>query len=92
MRFAGTAENGQRVRGLIAHDGDPSNSATTQFVSEAALSLSLDDDRLPGGPSRGGVLTPATALGEPYAARIRAAGTRVEIGKIGTLSSTSTGM
>jgi short subunit dehydrogenase-like uncharacterized protein len=76
----GSAENGQRVRGLIAHDGDPSNSATTQFVSEAALSLSLDGDRLPGGPSRGGVLTPATALGEPYVARIRDAGTRVEIG------------
>jgi short subunit dehydrogenase-like uncharacterized protein len=75
-----SAENGQRVRGLIAHDGDPSNSATTQFVSEAALSLSLDGDRLPGGASRGGVLTPATALGEPYVARIRDAGTCVEIG------------
>jgi short subunit dehydrogenase-like uncharacterized protein len=76
----GIAENGQRVRGLIAHSGDPSNSATTQFVSEAALLLALDGDKLPGGALRGGVLTPATALGEPYVARLRAAGTRVEIG------------
>ena len=74
------AENGQRVRGLIAHSGDQSNSATTQFVSEAALSLALDGDRLPGGASRGGVLTAATALGEPYIVRIEAAGTRVEVG------------
>jgi short subunit dehydrogenase-like uncharacterized protein len=76
----GMTEHGRRVRGLIAHSGDPSNSATTEFVAEAALSLALDGDRLPGGRARGGVLTPATALGEPLAARIRAAGTRVEIG------------
>jgi short subunit dehydrogenase-like uncharacterized protein len=76
----GIAENGQHARGVIAHSGDPSNSATTQFVSEAALSLALDGDQLPGGTARGGVLTPATALGAPYIARIKAAGTSVEIG------------
>ena len=77
----GLTEHGPRVRGLIAHAGDPSNSATAEFVAEAALTLALDGDRLPGGKARGGVLTPATALGEPFAARIRAAGTRVEISR-----------
>jgi short subunit dehydrogenase-like uncharacterized protein len=76
----GITGEGRRVRGLIAHSGDPGNSATTEFVAEAALTLALDGDKLPGGTTRGGVLTPATALGEPYVARIRAAGTRVEIG------------
>jgi short subunit dehydrogenase-like uncharacterized protein len=76
----GMTEHGPHVRGRIAHAGDPSNSATTEFVAEAALTLALDRDKLPGGNARGGVLTPATALGEPFAMRIRAAGTRVEIG------------
>jgi short subunit dehydrogenase-like uncharacterized protein len=77
----GTSDDGHRVRGLIAHAGDPSNSATTEFVAEAALTLALDSDELPGGRARGGVLTPATALGEPFAARVRGAGTRIEIGQ-----------
>jgi short subunit dehydrogenase-like uncharacterized protein len=76
----GITQDGHRARGLIAHLGDPSNSATTEFVSEAALTLALDSDKLPGGSARGGVLTPATALGDPFVARIMAAGTRVEIG------------
>ena len=30
----GIAEDGRRVRGLIAHTGDPSNHATSEFVAE----------------------------------------------------------
>jgi short subunit dehydrogenase-like uncharacterized protein len=76
----GLAANGSRVEGLIAYDGDPGNRATVRFVAESALALALDADRLPGGPARGGILTPATALGDVLAERLRRAGVRIEIG------------
>ena len=67
-----------RVRGRVAGRGDPGNRATTVFVCEAALALAGDARRLPGGAKRGGVLTPASALGLPYARRLAAAGLTVE--------------
>jgi short subunit dehydrogenase-like uncharacterized protein len=75
------ALSGDSVRGraLIAYAGDPGNRATVCFVCEAALALALDADKLPGAPSRGGVLTPATGLGIALANRLRDAGTRIEI-------------
>ncbi len=76
----GFAHDGRRVRGLILHKGDPGNRATVRFVCESALALALDGDRLPGGPSRGGVLTPATGLGQVLAERLRNAGVRIDIG------------
>ena len=42
------------------------------MLSEAALALALDQDKLP--ERAGGILTPATALGTAYADRLRAAG------------------
>jgi short subunit dehydrogenase-like uncharacterized protein len=74
----GESENGTQVRGRIAGHGDPGNRATTIFVCEAAMALAGDVRKLPGGASRGGVLTPATALGLPYARRLAAAGMTVE--------------
>jgi short subunit dehydrogenase-like uncharacterized protein len=74
------ADDGRAVRGRIRHAGDPGNHATVRFVCESALALALDGDALPGGPSRGGVLTPATALGDALARRIRAAGTEITVG------------
>lgn len=70
----GTAIDGRKVRGLIRDQGDPGNRATVKFVCEAALSLVLQADALPGGPARGGILTPATGLGNVLAARLRQAG------------------
>jgi short subunit dehydrogenase-like uncharacterized protein len=70
----GESENGTQVHGCIAGRGDPGNRATTLFVCEAAMALAGDVRKLPGGASRGGVLTPATALGLPYARRLAAAG------------------
>lgn len=58
----------------------PSNRATVQFVCESALGLALSADALPGGPGRGGILTPATGLGDVLADRLRKAGTRIEVG------------
>ena len=66
--------NGQMLRGRVSAQGDPGNRATTRMVSEAALALVVDAAQLPGGPGRGGVLTPASALGDVLLGRLRAAG------------------
>lgn len=74
----GESADGPQVRGRIAARGDPGNRATTLFVCEAAMALAGDVRKLPGGASRGGVLTPATALGLRYAQRLANAGLTVE--------------
>jgi short subunit dehydrogenase-like uncharacterized protein len=73
-----TGERGTVQRGRVADRGDPGNRATTKMVCEAALALALDAGHLPGAGRLGGVLTPATALGEAYAVRLRRAGMTVE--------------
>ena len=78
----GWGSEGQRVRGLIADKGDPGNRATVKFVCESALCLAVDFDRLPGGLDRGGILTPATGLGDVLVGRLRQAGMRLEVGII----------
>jgi short subunit dehydrogenase-like uncharacterized protein len=86
--MVGLAEDGREVRGLIRYDGDPGNRATTVFVCESALALALDADDLPGGRDRGGVLTPATGLGDVLVERLRKAGTVIDIpARPGTASS-----
>jgi len=76
----GLAADGRTARARIHHQGDPSNRATVRFVCESALSLALNADALPGGRARGGVLTPATGLGEVLAERLRNAGVAIEFG------------
>jgi len=75
-----TDRAGRRFRALIAGPGDPGNRATVNFLGAAALTLALKTDRLPGGPGRGGVLTPATGLGELLADQLRRGGMTIEIG------------
>jgi short subunit dehydrogenase-like uncharacterized protein len=75
--FARTA-GARCVRGLIADRGDPGNAATVKFACEAAFALALDKAELPGGASRGGVLTPATALGDVLVRRLHDAGMTLE--------------
>lgn len=77
--LVGTAADGRTVRGLIRDQGDPGNRATVKFVCESALSLALHMDELPGGQTRGGILTPATGLGEVLAERLRQAGMTLEV-------------
>jgi short subunit dehydrogenase-like uncharacterized protein len=77
--LVGLASNGRKVRGLIRDQGDPGNRATVKFLCESALALALNAGELPGGESRGGVLTPATALGDVLVKRLRDAGMRIEI-------------
>lgn len=79
--LVGFARDGSTLRGLIAHQGDPGNRATVRFVCEAALALVRDFDELPGGAKRGGVLTPATGLGDVLAQRLRDAGVLIAVGE-----------
>jgi short subunit dehydrogenase-like uncharacterized protein len=67
------------VRAVVSDQGDPGNRATTKMVCESALALACDTLLLPGGVDRGGVLTPAYALGDVLVQRLRAAGMHVEI-------------
>ncbi len=67
----GRTAEGRFVRGVIRDQGDPGNRATVKFLCESALCLAIDSNRLPGGPHRGGLLTPATGLGDVLAERLR---------------------
>ena len=78
--LVGRASSGQMLRATLSGKGDPGNRATTIFVCESALALALNFDELPGAPARGGVLTPASGLGDVLARRLDAAGIKIEIG------------
>ena len=69
MEVTGEATNGARYRTTVAAPYDPGYSGTAVMLGQAALSLVEDGDSL---PDAAGVLTPATALGEPLVERLRA--------------------
>jgi short subunit dehydrogenase-like uncharacterized protein len=75
----GFGEDGRRVRGIVRDKGDPANAVTVKCVCESALGLVLEATSLPGGPQRGGILTPATGLGEVLERRLRASGMTIEV-------------
>lgn len=79
VQLVAEAEDGQKFFGRVSAQGDPGNRATVQMACEAALALAGPRDALPGGPERGGVLTPATALGEVLLERLRAGGMTFEV-------------
>jgi short subunit dehydrogenase-like uncharacterized protein len=76
--FARSAD-GRQLTATMRDSGDPGNAATVKFACEAALALALEGDALPGGAERGGLLTPATAIGEVLVRRLQEAGTRFEL-------------
>ncbi|MCA9691030.1 MAG: saccharopine dehydrogenase NADP-binding domain-containing protein [Myxococcales bacterium] len=69
-------EAGDRQVTTRVSGGDPGYDETAKMISEAALALAHDRERL---PARGGVLTPAAALGDVLRARLEAAGIRFEL-------------
>jgi short subunit dehydrogenase-like uncharacterized protein len=75
----GTTRDGRKVKGLICDRGDPGNRATVKFLCESALGLALNAGELPGRSQRGGLLTPATGLGDVLVARLRQAGMKIEV-------------
>ena len=77
--WVGHSTGGHMVRGTIADQGDPGNRATTKLVCESALALTLQLDELPGGSGHGGVLTPASGLGDVLVQRLRVAGMTLQV-------------
>lgn len=71
---------GARYRSRFRAQGDPGYAATAVMLGESALTLAFDRDRLPA--SEGGVLTPATAMGDALVDRLRAAGLTITAGPL----------
>jgi short subunit dehydrogenase-like uncharacterized protein len=76
--FADTT-SGARYTARFRAKGDPGYAATAVMLGESALALVHDRDALP--PAVGGVLTPATALGDALVTRLRAAGMEIKAEK-----------
>ncbi|MEU4220848.1 saccharopine dehydrogenase NADP-binding domain-containing protein [Actinoplanes sp. NPDC026623] len=66
---------GARYKARIRAKGDPGYAATAVMLGESALALVHDRAALPDSP--GGVLTPATGIGDALVARLRAAGLQI---------------
>ncbi len=73
--------SGARYLAKVEAQGDPGYAATAVMLGESALCLALDRDRI---SVRGGILTPATAMGEPLAVRLRAAGQVLQAERLAT--------
>jgi short subunit dehydrogenase-like uncharacterized protein len=67
---------GARYTARFKAKGDPGYAATAVMLGESALALALNREELPAGG--GGVLTPATGIGDALVGRLRAAGLTVE--------------
>ncbi len=78
-QLIGRSAQGNIVRAVVSEQGDPSNRATTKMVCESAMALVHGAAQLPGGRQRGGVITPAYALGDVLVQRLRAAGMQIEL-------------
>lgn len=74
-----TTTSGVRYVARISQRGDPGYQATSVLLGECALALAVDGGRLPDG---GGVLTPATAMGEALLERLPAAGVSLRIDRL----------
>ena len=68
--------SGARYVARVAAKGDPGYAATSMMLGEAAMSLARDDL-----PARGGVLTPATAMGMQLVNRLRTAGMKLDVAR-----------
>lgn len=78
-QWVGHSASGKTVRGVISDRGDPGNRATTKMLCESALALALQLDELPGGRKHGGLLTPASGLGDVLVQRLRLAGMKLQV-------------
>jgi short subunit dehydrogenase-like uncharacterized protein len=76
------ASDGHTVRGLIAAEGDPANRITVKCVCESALVLAGGDNTL---PSRAGVLTPSTGLGDALLLRLSKRGIAFTVASVPSL-------
>jgi short subunit dehydrogenase-like uncharacterized protein len=74
MAIHSRTSSGARYIGKVSAKGDPGYAATSLMLGEAAICLARDDL-----PDRGGVLTPATAMGLVPVERLRTAGMTLSV-------------
>ena len=84
LGLVGECESGEKAFVEVKADGDPGYQATSMMVSEAALCLVLDRSKLGQSTAgfktvRGGVLTPASAMGMVLVERLRKAGMAISL-------------
>ena len=72
--FTAELDNGEKKLFRVHGNGDPGYKVTSKFVCESALTLVKDREKLPGGNEYGGVLTPASGLGQPLIDRLSSNG------------------
>ena len=72
--YTAEAEDGSINIFRMHGKGDPGYRVTSKFVCESALTLIHSEDDLPGGKDYGGLLTPASGLGQPLIERLSKAG------------------
>lgn len=71
LDIIGSMDNIKRIRFTVTGEGDPGYSATAKMITESALSILLDQDRI---PKVSGVLTPAAGIGVVLAERLNEKG------------------
>ena len=75
----GTGADGQfTVESVIGADRDPGYGATARMIGEAAMCLARGETAT---PLEGGVLTPASGIGDPLGDRLRDVGFTVTVGE-----------
>lgn len=85
VRGRGTSADGHfTVEAVVGADMDPGYGATARMLGESGVALLRGDTD---SPLDGGVLTPASAIGEPLADRLRAIGFTVNVGDATTSAS-----
>ena len=67
LDIIGSMDNIKKIRFTVTGEGDPGYSATAKMITESALSILLDQDRI---PKVSGVLTPAAGIGVVLAERL----------------------
>ena len=67
LEIIGSMDNIKKIRLTVTGEGDPGYSATARMITESALSILLDQDRI---PKVSGVLTPAAGIGVVLAERL----------------------
>lgn len=76
--FTAELDSGEKKLFRVHGKGDPGYKVTSKFVCESALTLVKDREKLPGGNGYGGVLTPASGIGQPLIDRLSLNGVHFE--------------
>lgn len=92
LDIATTTTTGAQYVARVAADRDPGYSGTAVMLGESGLALAYDElPEAPGAPGGGGVLTPATALGDALVARLRQQGFTLDVRRVSTEESPANG-